>query len=113
MIIKERDLFDAGFTESDVESLHRRLAAAEGTLDELISVLSRRFRVAFWVTVALVVVMFVTTLCGPQKYLISGGLGTVVVLAMTWGTFSPFLARKANRLQKKYLIKQIDSGLSV
>ncbi len=36
MTIKERDLFDAGFTESDVENLHRRLAAAEGNLDELI-----------------------------------------------------------------------------
>ncbi len=47
MTIKEKDLFDAGFTESDVESLHRRLTAAEGNLDELISVLSRRFRVAF------------------------------------------------------------------
>ncbi|EOX0541079.1 hypothetical protein ACO30A_003649 [Klebsiella aerogenes] len=101
MTIKERDLFDAGFTESDVESLHRRLAAEEGNLNELISVLSRRFRVAFWVTFALVVVMFVTTLCGPQKYLISGGLGTVVVLAIIWGIFSPFLAWKANRLQKK------------
>ncbi len=43
MTIKERDLFDAGFTESDVESLHRRLAAAEGNLNELISVLSRHF----------------------------------------------------------------------
>ena len=83
MTIKERDLFDAGFTESDVESLHRRLAAAEWTLDELISVLSHRFRVAFWVTVVLVVVMFLITLCAPPKYLISGGLGTVVVLAIT------------------------------
>lgn len=43
MTIKKRDLFDAGFTESDVESPHRRLAAAEGNLDELISVLSRHF----------------------------------------------------------------------
>lgn len=100
MTIKEKDLRNAGFSEHDMENLRSRLSEGGGTMEDLITALSRRFRVSVWVTVALVLVMSVALISGNRTHIISGGISAVIVLAITWATFPTSLGMKASRLQK-------------
>ncbi|HCD8032570.1 TPA: hypothetical protein ND652_004635 [Klebsiella aerogenes] len=100
MAINDKDLLGVGFSKQEVENLKNRLNLYNGTMENLISVLSRRFRVSFWITIALILVMVVTILSGSSKYIISGSIGGVIVLIIAWGTFPPIMGWKAARLQK-------------
>ena len=100
MIINEKDLRNAGFSERDVENLQSRLSYGEGSMDDLISALSRRFQVSVWVTVGLILVMSFVLLNGNRTHIISGGVSAVIALAIIWATFPPSLGMKARRLEK-------------
>lgn len=100
MIISEKDLHNAGFSERDVENLKSRVSHGGGTMDALISALSRRFRVAVWVTVGLILVMLCVLLAGNHTHIVSGGVSAVIALVIVWATFSPSLGMKARRLEK-------------
>ncbi len=100
MAISEKDLLDAGFSKREVDNLQGRLAAAGGSMQELIDALSRRFRVSVWITVALILVMLVTLIAGSRTHILSGGMSSLVVLFIAWMTFPPALGWKAFRLQK-------------
>ena len=100
MSINDKELRNAGFTERDLENLYDRLKCEGGSMDELLTALSRRFNVSVWVTVALVLVMAVALISGNRTHIISGGVSTAVALIIAWVTFPPSLGRKASRLQK-------------
>ena len=100
MALSEKDLLDAGFSKCEVDNLQGRLAAAGGSMQGLINVLSRRFRVSVWITVALILVMLVTFIAGSRTHILSGGMSSLVVLFIAWVTFPPALGWKAFRLQK-------------
>ncbi|EGT4357299.1 hypothetical protein C5952_23320 [Cronobacter sakazakii] len=100
MIISEKDLHNAGFSERDVENLKSRVSHGGGTMDALISALSRRFRVSVWVTVGLILVMLCVLLAGNRTHIVSGGVSAVIALVIVWATFPPSLGMKARRLEK-------------
>jgi len=100
MIINEKDLRNAGFSERELENLQSRLSYGEGSMDDLISALSRRFQVSVWVTVGLLLVMSFVLLSGNRTHIISGGVSAVIALAIIWATFPPTLGMKARRLEK-------------
>ena len=87
MIINEKDLRDAGFSERDVENLQSRLSYGECSMDDLISALSRRFQISVWVTVGLILVMSFVLLSGNRTHIISGGVSAVIALAIICATF--------------------------
>ncbi|EOC1318678.1 hypothetical protein ACI1AR_004139 [Cronobacter dublinensis] len=100
MIISDKDLRNAGFSERDVENLKNRVSHGGGTMDALISALSRRFRVSVWVTVGLILVMLCVLLAGNRTHIVSGGVSAVIALVIVWATFPPSLGMKARRLEK-------------
>ncbi|EOV8839317.1 hypothetical protein ACNY9Y_003906 [Cronobacter dublinensis] len=100
MMISEKDLRDAGFSERDVENLKSRISHGGGTMDALISALSRRFQVSVWVTVGMILIMLFALLSGNRTHIISGGVSAVIALLIVWATFPPSLGMKARRLEK-------------
>lgn len=72
MAISEKDLLEAGFRKSEVDTLLGRLAGTGGSMQGLIAALSRRFRVSVWITVALALVMLVTLIVGSRTHILSG-----------------------------------------
>ncbi|WP_085841597.1 VHS/ENTH/ANTH domain-containing protein [Enterobacter asburiae] len=100
MAISEKELLEAGFSNREVDTLLRRLAATGGSMQGLITALSRRFRVSIWISVALVLVMLATLIAGSGTHILSGGMSSLVVLTITWATFPPVLGWKAFRLKK-------------
>ncbi|MDI7386683.1 hypothetical protein [Cronobacter dublinensis] len=100
MIISDKDLHNAGFSERDVENLKSRVSHGGGTMDALISALSRRFRVSVWVTVGLILVMLCVLLVGNRTHIVSGSVSAVIALVIVWATFPPSLGMKARRLEK-------------
>ncbi|PAN73409.1 hypothetical protein CIW69_15585 [Enterobacter cloacae] len=100
MSISEKDLLEAGFSQSEVDNLQARLSAAGGTLQHLIDALSRRFQVSVWLTVALVLVMLVTLIAGSRTHILSGSMSFLIILIIAWVTFPPVLGWKAFRLQR-------------
>ncbi|WP_105648992.1 hypothetical protein [Cronobacter dublinensis] len=99
-MISEKDLHNAGFSERDVENLKSRVSHGGGTMDALISALSRRFRVSVWVTVGLILVMLCVLLVGNRTHIVSGSVSAVIALVIVWATFPPSLGMKARRLEK-------------
>ncbi|QNQ19182.1 hypothetical protein HF650_05160 [Kosakonia sp. SMBL-WEM22] len=106
MVVNEKDLRNAGFSEQDIENLKRRRSHEGGSLAEIISALSCRFRVSVWITILLIFVMSVVLICGNSTHIISGGVGVVIALAIIWTTFSVSLGIKASRLQKNKSAKK-------
>ncbi|HFK5733661.1 hypothetical protein [Enterobacter sichuanensis] len=100
MAISEKDLLEAGFSQSEVDNLQARLSAAGGTLQHLIDALSRRFQVSVWLTVALVLVMLVILIAGSRTHILSGSMSFLIILIIAWVTFPPALGWKAFRLQR-------------
>ncbi|NUW57577.1 MULTISPECIES: hypothetical protein [Cronobacter] len=100
MIISDKDLRNAGFSERDVENLKSRVSHGGGTMDALISALSRRFRVSVWVTVGLILAMLCVLLTGNRTHIVSGGVSAVIAMVIVWATFPPSLGMKAHRLEK-------------
>ena len=100
MAINENDLLKAGFTSKDIVRIQSTLSHNGGTLDELLTTLSNRFRAATWITSALALVYLFTVVAGNRTHILTGGLAILVALLIVWGAIPVSLSRKARRFRK-------------
>jgi hypothetical protein len=100
MAINENDLLKVGFTSKDIARIQRALAHHGGTLEELLTTLSNRFRAATWITSALALVYIVTVVAGNRTHILTGGLAVLITLLIVWGAIPVSLSRKARRFRK-------------
>ena len=100
MAINENDLRNAGFTSKDIVRLHSAIANHGGTLEELLTTLSNRFRAATWITTAMTLAYIGTVMTGSRTHILTGGIAILIALVIVWCSIPVSLSRKARLFRK-------------